>query len=48
MCIFLVAVLGPSKLQIHQLWDSSSMHVVSDIGIGVTEVPCNIYTHCNL
>ena len=37
-----VAVVGPSKLQILQLWGSSSMHVVSDIGIGVMEVPCNV------
>jgi len=46
-----VAVVGPSKLQIHQLCVSSSMHVVSDIGTGVMEVPCNVlvqYTHCNL
>lgn len=39
----LVAVVGPSKLQILQLWGSSSMHVVSDLGTGVMEVPCNLW-----
>jgi len=52
MCVHIsVAVVGPSKLQIHQLWGSSSMHVVSDNGTWVREVPCNVlvqYTHCNL
>jgi len=52
MCVYIsVAVVGPSKLQIHQLCGSSSMHVVIDIGTGVMEVPCNVlvqYTHCNL
>jgi len=46
VCIFRLLWWVPLNL-----WVSSSMHVVSDIGTGVMEVPCNVlvqYTHCNL
>jgi hypothetical protein len=43
MCMYiLVALVGPSKLQICQLWNSIGMHVVHGIGLWVTEIPCNV------